>query len=300
MLEKTKNIKRKFIIGSEWLSYKIYMGTQTADTFIKTQLSEVISDLKEKDCIDSWFFIRYADPDLHLRLRFRVKSSDKIGAITSTIYNVLEPLLENRLLHKVQVDTYSRELERYGYQTIEESEELFRINSELIIKLLNSIDDDENKRWLWGMKAIDMLLNEFNYDLQEKRDLLFDLKTDFANEFGMNKNVRKQLSMKFRTYRKHISELLDKTSQNEVDNILHTYPKEYKKVASEIALKIQPENTRIDKNYLMYSYLHMHCNRLFPSKQRMNEWVLYDLLYQYYYSELARKKKQNEALKIAV
>ena len=56
-----------------------------------------------------------------------------------------------------------------------------------------------------------------------------------------------------------------------------------------IALKNKGDKETI--NFLMYSYLHMHCNRLFSSENRMNEWVLYDLLYQYYYSKQARIDK---------
>ncbi len=300
MLEKTKDIQRKFIIGSEWLSYKIYMGTQTTDTFIKSQLPNIIGDLQEREIIESWFFIRYADPDFHLRLRFRLKDTNQIGTIAKVLYNVLEPMLEERLIHKIQVDTYSREIERYGYYTMEVSEELFNINSEMMITLLNAMNDDENKRWLWGMKAIDTLLNEFDYNLEQKRDLLLGLKTDFGNEFGINKNMRKQLSMKFRNYRKFIEEILQPDSQHDVDLLLKDYALSYHGIAKKIIQKLRKESLQKDTDYLMYSYLHMHCNRLFPSKQRMNEWVSYDLLYQYYYSQLARRKKENKSMKIAV
>ena len=44
----------------------------------------------------------------------------------------------------------------------------------------------------------------------------------------------------------------------------------------------------------MSSYIHMHCNRLFKSNQRLNEWVLYDLLYEYYYSEFNREKYKHK------
>ncbi|WP_025742652.1 thiopeptide-type bacteriocin biosynthesis protein [Aquimarina pacifica] len=298
MKEVTKHSKRKFIIGSEWLSYKLYMGTQTADTFIKTQLIQIINDLTSKNCINDWFFIRYADPDLHLRLRFHVPNTNQIGEITSRLYESVEPLLNDRLIHKVQVDTYSRELERYGHQTIEESEKLFCINSQMIIQVLRATNDNENSRWLLGMKAIDILLNAFDYSLLEKRDLLFEMKTDFANEFGINKNIRKQLSMKFRNSRKEISTLLDPEAENETYNMLSKYGEEYKKIFKGIISKERPLNTKVNKNYLMYSYLHMHCNRLFPAKQRMNEWVLYDLLYQYYYSHYARFKANQKSIAI--
>jgi hypothetical protein len=39
------------------------------------------------------------------------------------------------------------------------------------------------------------------------------------------------------------------------------------------------------------SYLHMHANRLLRSAQREQEAVLYDLLAQYYESEVARKRR---------
>ncbi len=299
MKEATKHRKRKFIMGSEWLSYKLYMGTQTADTFIKTQLIPLINDLKNENCIDNWFFIRYADPDLHLRLRFHVPNTDKIGLITAKMYDNVEPLLNDRLIHKVQVDTYARELERYGHNTIEESERLFGSNSHMIVQILNATDDNENMRWLLGVKGIDILLNAFEYSLQEKRDLLCEMKTDFGNEFGINKSVRKQLSMKFRNYRKEISEILDPEPNNEIDHMLLKYGEKYQKIFDDIISKEQFKHKKINKNYLMYSYLHMHCNRLFPAKQRMNEWVLYDLLYQHYYSQYARMNATKKSLAIS-
>lgn len=42
--------------------------------------------------------------------------------------------------------------------------------------------------------------------------------------------------------------------------------------------------------FTLEGYIHMHCNRLFSSRQRMNEWVIYDFLYQYYRSQVARRK----------
>ncbi|NOQ27509.1 MAG: hypothetical protein GQ564_19270, partial [Bacteroidales bacterium] len=43
-------------------------------------------------------------------------------------------------------------------------------------------------------------------------------------------------------------------------------------------------------NDLMGSYIHMLMNRLFKSKQRTHEMVIYDFLYRYYKSEIAKRK----------
>jgi len=47
-------------------------------------------------------------------------------------------------------------------------------------------------------------------------------------------------------------------------------------------LDVEPEK-------LMLSYLHMLNNRLFKSKQRKHELVLYNFLYNHYRSKLARE-----------
>jgi len=286
MILEAKKIKSKFVIGSEWLSYKIYMGTQTADDFIKHKLPKVIEGLKREGSISSWFFVRYADPELHLRLRFKLIAPQKITEVVSRIYDSTKSLVDNRSIHNIQIDTYKRELDRYGYNTIEQSENLFCTSSNMIMHILKMIDKDENMRWLWGMKTIDIVLNQFELSLKQKENLLFELKDDFGKEFGINKPIRKQLSMKFRNHRKHISEIIKAPLSIEIHEFFTDYKKQYSKIYN--AIKSSDGYTQKKSEYLLYSYIHMHCNRLFSSKQRMNEWALYDLLYQYYYSEYAR------------
>jgi len=46
----------------------------------------------------------------------------------------------------------------------------------------------------------------------------------------------------------------------------------------------------INVNDLLKSYLHMMTNRLFYSKNRLHELILYDFMYRYYTSEIARNK----------
>ena len=42
---------------------------------------------------------------------------------------------------------------------------------------------------------------------------------------------------------------------------------------------------------LINSFIHMMLNRIFKSKQRLHEMVIYSLLYRFYKSEMARKSK---------
>ena len=44
---------------------------------------------------------------------------------------------------------------------------------------------------------------------------------------------------------------------------------------------------------LLISYIHMFMNRLFRSKQRLHEMVIYGFLFRYYRSQLAQSKHSN-------
>jgi thiopeptide-type bacteriocin biosynthesis protein len=56
-------MKRDFCIGSEWLYYKLYT-VKTADLILLEKLYSIL-ELKEKNLIIKWFFIRYKDTDEH-------------------------------------------------------------------------------------------------------------------------------------------------------------------------------------------------------------------------------------------
>jgi thiopeptide-type bacteriocin biosynthesis protein len=61
-----------------------------------------------------------------------VSLKDSLAEVIDTIYPVLNSLLEQNSVWKIQTDTYQREIERYGEKTIEDSETLFWHDSEMI------------------------------------------------------------------------------------------------------------------------------------------------------------------------
>ncbi|MGB8192421.1 MAG: thiopeptide-type bacteriocin biosynthesis protein, partial [Chitinophagaceae bacterium] len=198
---------------------------------------------------------------------------------------------------KLQMDTYNREVERYGSNTIGLCEQLFFHDSAALLQLLENTwgDEREKVRWLWGLRAIDELLNCFNYNLQDKLTLLTHLKNAFAAEFNMDKLLKLQLDNKYRNNRKMIELILD--SDNDLQNELYPLIKIIKETsvqlrhASHEILAIQSEGElQVPLNDLMASYIHMLLNRLFTSNQRLHEMVSYDFLFRYYQSQAARKK----------
>ncbi len=74
-------MQRDFCLGSQWLYYKIYTGVKTADHILVKKLSTIIFSLEKEKKIQKWFFIRYRDPEEHIRLRFLVDDIDNLMVI---------------------------------------------------------------------------------------------------------------------------------------------------------------------------------------------------------------------------
>ena len=68
--ENTSPPQRTFFIGSNWLYYKFYTGPKTADVVLTELVKPVGEKFIKQQKLDHWFFIRYADPQKHLRVRY--------------------------------------------------------------------------------------------------------------------------------------------------------------------------------------------------------------------------------------
>jgi len=296
-------LKRSFILGDEWVYFKFYTGAKTSDKILIEAIKPMTDKLINTNKIDQWFFIRYADPDLHLRVRLHVTKKSHIGIIIQTVFKHIEKFVAQDLIWKVQTDTYQREIERYGVRTTELSERLFFIDSRLLLNILPQLKSSEGevKRWLFALKMIDALLDSFQYNANEKLNLLTELKENFGKEFGMNHFLKGQLDAKFRKERSLIETTLNSSTEknsNIADFLLNI--QEYKDsitlITGEVLSLKMKNQLDISLDSLLASYIHMIMNRIFKSKQRVHELVLYDFLYRYYKSSLARQIQKSDAI----
>lgn len=296
-----KSIQRAFVPGSKWVYFKLYTGTKTADKIIAQDISVVIRNLEKSQLIEKWFFIRYSDPDFHLRIRVLVKDESFIGDIILLFHKRLMRWIKTGQIWKIQLDTYNRELERYGGNLIEEAESIFHINSDCTLSILKKlIEKDEHYRWMIALKMIDCFLTDFSLDIQSKQLLFSHLHTSFKTEFGFDKYNAKQFNTKFRDHKNIIENVLQgKIIEKDFTSMYTLLDKQSKKLAPliiQITQKAQRKKIKIEQ--LLTSYIHMMLNRLFRSKNRIHELVLYDFMYRYYTSELARSKYNKQPSKI--
>lgn len=296
-----QDLQRTFIIGDEWLFYKFYTGPKTADTVLSQMIKPLAEQLLASGDIDKWFFIRYSDPQLHTRVRFHIKNPQALLKVIQTVNSLIKPFIAQDLIWKVQVDSYQREIERYGVRSMELAETLFFYDSQMVVDMLDLIEGDEGERirWLFGLRAVDTLLEDFRYAMEKKFELVTRLRDSFGKGFGLNRTLKDQLEKKFRDDRIVITDILNHTNDRESEmfplfQLIDRRSEGFKPNAEEI-LKLydnkNPDPFLLDD--LMGSYSHMMVNRLFKSKQRLHELVMYDFLHRYYKSEIARRKYVN-------
>ncbi|KLT70296.1 thiopeptide-type bacteriocin biosynthesis protein [Flavobacterium sp. ABG] len=278
-------IKRDFIVGESWVYYKIYCGSKITESMLKEIIKPAVNSLLVKDIIDKWFFIRYSDPQPHIRLRLHLKEITNIHIVLEKFSAQLSKLKEDDLVWKIQLDTYQRELERYGENTIEIAEDFFFHDSNLIIDLLeNVIEEDENLRWQIGLVLINNILSGFKYTMEDKLQFMVNLRNGFASEINMDKFLTKQLDNKYRNFRTEIDNLMQPKTEREV--YFYTFFENFNARTSHLTafiLQLKEEGKlQVNFNSLVSSYIHMSMVRLFKSKNRLHEVVVYDFLLKYY------------------
>jgi len=291
-------IQRNFSIGSEWLYFKLYCGVKVADKILLENIKPLIGELFDKQLIDYWFFIRYSDPDNHLRVRFHLPDTSKIGEVIQLFYQFIRPAEEAKYIWKIQTETYVQELERYGFENITLSEKLFFFDSQSILFFLESTEGDEREhiRWLWGMRAIDDLLSNFHVNLLDKLALMEALKNSFGREFGIDLALKQQIDKKYRENRPAIEAILNIENEgisqfSEMPILLREKAVHIKPIVDEILNCHHQKQLHISLSNLLSSHIHMLLNRLIPANQRLHELLIYDFLFRHYKSVEMKKTK---------
>jgi len=289
---------RSFSAGTEWLYFKFYCGVKAADKILEEAIAPLVAQLRKEGHIKKWFFIRYNDPGFHLRVRFCLTHSSQAGAVIALVNAFVKRFTETGIIYKSQLDTYEREIERYGASSIELAESCFCLDSDALLGLLQLTEGDgrESIRWLWSIRAVDELLDNFSYPLERKTALMEALKSMFATEFRVNKTLKLQLGKKYNTHKADIAGILDR--QQDAGNLLLPLIRLIRDKSSRVQplaahiLEMQADNTlQVPLDNLLMSYIHMLLNRLFPSKPRFHELVVYDMLYRHYHSLYCRLKQ---------
>ena len=297
--------KASYSTGDEWLYYKFYCGERVGEKLLNQAIKPIVDELEANNLINKWFFIRYADKDgHHLRFRIHLNDQTQFSECVLIIKKHIQPFENNLLIWKTQTDTYLRELQRYGFESIDATEALYYNDSECTVKFADMIEGDagERIRWLFSLLSMDHLLNDFGFDVKQKMQLLNIAKTGFGKEFNKTGALNKQVNELYSENMTSIESFLNEEAKTGMYTPLWAILKERSSKNDVVVTKLK---SLAEQNILpgglentILSYLHMVCNRIFLAKQRIHEMVVYDMLFKYYSKQLHTQKKPKKEVSI--
>ncbi|AYG78176.1 Nisin biosynthesis protein NisB [Streptomyces hundungensis] len=128
------------LVGGPWLYAKLYVAYERHDEVIAAHLPDLLARLGGS--VDRWFFLRYGDPDPHLRLRFHGRAEPPAREAPPRLHAWAARLRAAGLLRRMVVDEYRPETARYGGpQALELAERVFQADSELVSAQLSALRD---------------------------------------------------------------------------------------------------------------------------------------------------------------
>jgi thiopeptide-type bacteriocin biosynthesis protein len=233
---------------------------------------------------DRWFFIRYGDPHWHLRLRIHGDPAALTREVLPRLQERASRLLQEGLVWNVQVDTYVREVERYGGPAaIEIAERLFAADSEAALVLVGSLAGDAgmDARWRLTLQSVHLLFDDFGFSLDERSRVVRALRDSYAAEFGSSPELKRQIGRRYREEKQALEGLLaDPTAVEPAApaEALGARAAEIRPLVAELRGLEERVGLSRDLADIASSLVHMAANRLLRSAARAQEMVIYDLL----------------------
>jgi len=290
--------QRNFLPGSEWLFAKIYGSPTHLDHLLLSSVRPLVESVLAAGDADGWFFIRYGDPQWHLRLRFHGDPQKLSGRVLPQLWQSLREHAGQGRIWRMQLDTYEREIERYGGPVgIGIAERFFQIDSELALDLLGAIPDllGSKIRWQLAFTSVNQLLAGLGLEIAARRLIVNNIGKSQEKSLAVSPSYRKQISDRFRGERTVLEKLLDDPSAGEFPEQALSALQRYSAHLTGIREGLEREHTAgaltATLQELAGSFVHMHLNRLFRSSPNAQEMVAYDYLARCYDSRLAREKR---------
>ena len=276
--------------GDEWLFAKVYCGTATADRFLVDVLAPLLRDLRADGLVDDWFFVRYRDPDCHLRIRFRGERSTLWGDASRRFFDAAATMRPH--LHKLTIDGYDPEVERYGgAAAMAVAHAVFVADSDAALEIVTHCRGDADTRWQAALLAIDALLDDFGFTLLEKRSFTASARERSAVRIGAGARTRHRLGELFRGKRRELERLWGAPPSELAAAIeaLAQRSRTVRRALSRLHAIRDGEQLTVPFSELVQSYVHMSVNRVLRAAPNEHELALHDMLFRLYDGAVARR-----------
>jgi len=291
-------IRRQFAPGSEWLYAKIYGGTATADRGLRSVVAPVVRHARSEGLSDRWFFIRYGDPHSHLRVRFHGEPEVLRSRVLAALHEQASVALGHGSAWRLQLDTYEREVERYGGdEGIELMEQFFEAESDAVLEIIErALGLSRDDRWRVAVYGVDRLLRDLGFADGDRRRIVERARDDYRREHQGAEGLGRQIGDKFRAERKRLESLLTGDLSSFAAPVaiaieaLDRRSERVKAIAAELRQRDADGRLTTPLALIAPSLTHMFAIRLLRASARSQELVIYDFLARLYESRAARER----------
>lgn len=261
---------------------KVYGGPNVADRVLRGQLRPLLQSLQRSHEVTKWFYVRFVDPDFHLRVRLLPSGSTPASHVAGRVYACLEGLFRDHILDRFEIAQYRPEVDRYGGPNgIGSAETIFWSDSDRSMLMLDAVGEHGADARVLAL-GVDRLMDAFGIDVSSRAALLEAVVRSERATFGGSAWDLSRVSREVRERIADTTELLaDRSSALAV-------------AAEPLAALTRASNdmkiASLDRPWqeIVPSLAHMHANRLLPRPDREVEHVAYSLLARIYRSRVAR------------
>jgi thiopeptide-type bacteriocin biosynthesis protein len=249
---------RNLFPGDEnWYYYKLYITEIRINELIGDYVYDFCEMLIDRGIISKYFFIRYADPKIHIRIR--VQAADENDHLVQQYFNdFLKQLHAKGLVNSMQIENYVREIERYGgAELMQNAEDYFYADSQYVGQLIKLIREKELNYTdeQLGIISIISILEQFNVTFGDQDQLFLSIidRNEYRDYYKKN---RKEF-MQFANW----EEFCNGKIGNDLYDLIRRKQEKTMKYRQAIDNSDQQGNLSNSKTSILLSIIHMFCNR---------------------------------------
>jgi thiopeptide-type bacteriocin biosynthesis protein len=288
--------------GSDWLYLKVYTGPVTADRLLVDELAPLAQRAVAAGFADSWHYLRYGDPDFHVRVRLHGEPQTLASVVLPGLLEEADRMVAAGLAWRVVLDTYEREIERYGgTDAITLAESAFHTDSEAVVAglaLLPAGDEAARDRWCLAVASVAALLRSLGLDEQRMTAVVAGLRAAYGAEQRVDADRRRELARRLRAERPRLEPMVDAALSGANGSVTQPALAAILAPLAELApvgmqLAELEREGRLEAGFeeIAASLAHMHVNRLLRADARAHELRIHDALERLLASRAARTRE---------
>ena len=261
--------------GSEWLFVKLYGPRSQQNDLLAGPIAAFCEMTEVSELADLWFFLRYADPEPHLRVRWRGDPNHLLRHLLPHLCEWAGELISDGLLSRFAFDSYDRELERYGGPLgMEASERVWWADSRAVVRLLGPSEVTAGDTTDLAVRTVDGLLAGLGLD-----------ETQRLEWYGTRAARTVNGGQEFRSRQRSLRSVLDidrsstrlSVGPASVDEILNRRHLLLDQPGTDLRSLLDREQLTEPLETILGSHVHLHHNRLLGANGS-DEGLLMELL----------------------